>query len=46
MSSEGTENVKGDERPDRPVTMKIDENVEKVTTLVRTNCRLVFRIKF
>jgi hypothetical protein len=32
------------ERPGRPVTMKSDENVEKMRTLVRTDRRLGIRM--
>jgi orotate phosphoribosyltransferase-like protein len=32
--------VEDDERPGRPVTMKTDENVDKVRTLVRNDRRL------
>jgi hypothetical protein len=33
-----------DKRPGRPVTMKTDENVEKVRTLVRNDRRLSIRM--
>jgi histone-lysine N-methyltransferase SETMAR len=40
----GREDVEDDERPGRPVTMKTDENVDKVRTLVRNDRRLSFRM--
>jgi hypothetical protein len=40
----GREDVEDDERPGRPVTMKTDENVDKVRTLVRTDRRLSIRM--
>jgi predicted transcriptional regulator len=40
----GREDVEDDERPGRPVTMKTDENVDKVRTLVRNDCRLSIRM--
>jgi hypothetical protein len=36
--------VEDDERPDRPVTMKTDENVEKVRTLLQNNHCLSIRM--
>jgi hypothetical protein len=39
----GREHVE-DERPGRPVTMKTDENVDKVRTLVRNDRRLSIRM--
>jgi predicted transcriptional regulator len=36
--------VEDDERPGRPVTMKTDENVDKVRTLVRNDRRLSIRM--
>jgi DNA-directed RNA polymerase sigma subunit (sigma70/sigma32) len=36
--------VEDDERPGRPVTMKLDENVGKVRTLVRNYRRLSIRM--
>jgi hypothetical protein len=36
----GREDVVDDERPRRPVTMKTDENVDKVRTLIRNDRRL------
>jgi hypothetical protein len=36
----GREDVEDDERPGRPVTMKTDENVDKVRTMVRNDRRL------
>jgi hypothetical protein len=39
----GREDVEDDERPGHPVTMKTNENVEKVRTLVR-NDRLSIRM--
>lgn len=41
--SDGREDVEDDERSGRPVTMKTDENVERVRTLVRTDRRLGIR---
>jgi hypothetical protein len=38
------EDVKDDERPGCPVTMKTDENVDKVRTLVKNDRRLSIRI--
>jgi hypothetical protein len=38
------QDVEDDERPRRPVTMKTDENVDKVRTLVRNDRRLSIRI--
>jgi hypothetical protein len=40
----GREHVEDDERPGRLVTMKTDENVDKVRTLVRNDRRLSIRI--
>jgi hypothetical protein len=40
----GRQDVEDDERPGRPVTMKTDENVEKVRTLVRNDRRLSIRM--
>jgi len=40
MFSEGREDVEDEERPGRPVTIKPDKNVEKMRTLVTTDCRL------
>jgi hypothetical protein len=40
----GGEDVEGDERPGRPVTMKTDENVDKVRTLVRNDRHLSIRM--
>jgi hypothetical protein len=40
----GKEDVEDDERPGRPVTMKTDENVDKVRTLVRNDRRLSIRM--
>jgi hypothetical protein len=45
MFSEGREDVEDDKRPGRPVTMKTDENMEKVRTVERTNRRLGFRMR-
>jgi transposase len=42
--SEGREDVEDDARPGRPVTMKTEENVEKVRTFVKTNGRLGIRM--
>jgi len=36
--------VEDDERPGRPVTMKTDENVENVVTLMRIDIRLGIRM--
>jgi orotate phosphoribosyltransferase-like protein len=36
--------VEDDERPGLPVTMKTDENVDKVRTLVRNDRRLSIRM--
>jgi DNA-directed RNA polymerase sigma subunit (sigma70/sigma32) len=36
--------VEDDERPGHPVTMKTDENVDKVRTLVRNDRRLSIRM--
>jgi hypothetical protein len=38
------EDVEDDEQPGRPVTMKTDENVDKVRTLVRNDRRLSIRM--
>jgi hypothetical protein len=40
----GREDVEDDERPGHPVTMKTDENVDKVRTLVRNDRRLSIRM--
>jgi hypothetical protein len=40
----GREDVEDDERPGRPITMKTDENVDKVRTLVRNDRRLSIRM--
>jgi hypothetical protein len=40
----GREDMEDDERPGRPVTMKTDENVDKVRTMVRNNHRLSIRM--
>jgi hypothetical protein len=40
----GREDVEDDERPGRPVSMKTDENVDKVRTLVRNDCHLSIRM--
>jgi hypothetical protein len=40
----GREDVEDDERPGSPVTMKTDENGNKMRTLVRNNCRLSIRM--
>jgi hypothetical protein len=40
----GREDVEDDEQPGRPVTMKTDENVDKVRTLVRNDRRLSIRM--
>jgi hypothetical protein len=42
--SEGRDDVEDDERPGRPVTMKTDENVENVVTLMRIDIRLGIRM--
>jgi hypothetical protein len=42
--SEGKEHVEDEERTGRPETMKTDENVEKVRTLVRTDRHLDIRM--
>jgi len=41
--SEGREDVEDNERSGRPVTIKTDENVERVRALVRTDRRLSIR---
>ena len=38
--SEGREIVKDDERPGRPCTSRTEENVEKISQIVRKDCRL------
>jgi hypothetical protein len=42
--SEGREDVKDDEQPGCPVTIKTNDNVEKVRTLVRMDRRLGIRM--
>jgi hypothetical protein len=42
--SEGREEAEVDERSGRPVTMKTDENAEKMWTLVRTDLPVGFRM--